>query len=466
MVPRVGLRLKFLSHFKQYKSEDVSETVGDALLDESCDSLSVTIGSTSSESSVSQIEEVSEVSEPPLKKTRGQQEFNLQEVILKTPNGEEIVEGLRRDDGLLELKQRRELTRILVSHLITVYGDRPSTAQKMALAKALITEFPSQKDSEGEGYEAWFTRGRRTNPSSGYLEQRLRNVRKRSGKTLKHKAPALKLERRTLPEPTVSEERALQMQTWLKHNLHPQAQVENYMKETIHFRTEWVKKNPSLTIQEIAAEYPRLLDRPGMIEQDFTGNYGEVADRLLFKWESKVDQLIRYAEKQGSAWKQHLSIVSSLDDAHKSSVALQVLPCILPTGQVKNRNGKTTRASTSEALAAFIDCEPVGTNLPEYLSRVQAERKKPQPFILILGTRVLPSQIFLVIEGVAIEHPTLLKTVDACFKAFYVFDIIYPPQCQSTWEFIPKYFFGMEDGKGKSLTTAAVRSLRTYLEKE
>lgn len=47
------------------------------------------------------------------------------------------------------------------------------------------------------------------------------------------------------------------------------------------------------------------------------------------------------------------------DDAHKSSVALQVLPCILPTGQVKNRNGKTTRASTSEALAAFIDCEPV-----------------------------------------------------------------------------------------------------------
>ena len=60
----------------------------------------------------------------------------------------------------------------------------------------------------------------------------------------------------------------------------------------------------------------------------------------------------------------------------------------------------------------------VGTSLPEYLSRVQAERKKPQPFILTLGTRLLPSQIFLVIEGVAIEHPTLLKTVDACFKAF------------------------------------------------
>ena len=32
--------------------------------------------------------------------------------------------------------------------------------------------------------EAWFTRGKGMHSSSGYLEQRLRNVRKRTGKTV------------------------------------------------------------------------------------------------------------------------------------------------------------------------------------------------------------------------------------------------------------------------------------------
>lgn len=47
---------------------------------------------------------------------------DLRSVILDTPRGEDIVEALDRDS--LTNKQRKELTRILVSHLMVLHGSR------------------------------------------------------------------------------------------------------------------------------------------------------------------------------------------------------------------------------------------------------------------------------------------------------------------------------------------------------
>ncbi len=60
-------------------------------------------------------------------------------------------------------------------------------------------------------------------------------------------------------------ERATQMTEWLKNNIWPASQVEQYMKETAIQRAKWIRDNGSKTIMEIVKEYPRLLDTPGMV---------------------------------------------------------------------------------------------------------------------------------------------------------------------------------------------------------
>ncbi|KAJ8048391.1 hypothetical protein HOLleu_00682 [Holothuria leucospilota] len=56
--------------------------------------------------------------------------------------------------------------------------------------------------------------------------------------------------------------------------------------------------------------------------------------------------------------------------------------------------------------------------IPHYLQEIQADGNKRQPFLLLLGLRLSPSQVFLIIHGLAVEQPTLFKAIDACFKAF------------------------------------------------
>ncbi|KAJ8049974.1 hypothetical protein HOLleu_02962 [Holothuria leucospilota] len=205
------------------------------------------------------------------------------------------------------------------------------------------------------------------------------------------------------------------------------------------------------------------------IEQDFRIIYGEeTADSFITKGDTCAEKILTFCNSQEISWKPYFSI--QLSDDH-SLLALQMLPLVLPSGLVRNKRGKNLRASRAEALSAFIDIQPlctlplqVGTNLPHYLETCQAERQKTQPYILVLGDRLKPSQTFVVPDGVALEAGTLLKACDICFKAAYILDVHYPKQCQTTWEFIQKYFFQLGDGKGKSITSPGVRTLRTFLE--
>ncbi|KAL1281316.1 hypothetical protein QQF64_000119 [Cirrhinus molitorella] len=50
---------------------------------------------------------------------------------------------------------------------------------KSHLASSVVEQFPCLKDCQGKGYEAWFSPGRYHRPATGFLEERLRNVRKR-----------------------------------------------------------------------------------------------------------------------------------------------------------------------------------------------------------------------------------------------------------------------------------------------
>ena len=130
-----------------------------------------------------------------------------------------------------------------------------------------------------------------------------------------------------------SEERALQMKEWLKHNSEPFTQVQSYMRDTVLCRANWIWANGSKDILDILTEYPHLTS-PGMvwlhsyfnivakpylypvskeqilyfkkfsvflflkIAQDFQVLHGEAAPKLFETWLLEYTEKVLYLAKQ------------------------------------------------------------------------------------------------------------------------------------------------------------------------
>ena len=80
---------------------------------------------------------------------------------------------------------------------------------------------------------------------------------------------------------------------------------------------------------------------------------------------------------------------------------------------------------------------------------------RSEPYVLVMGEGEA-SQFFGFFGGDAQEHMTLLGAVDVCFKTFYVYDINYPKQCCSAWEFLQKAVYQLPGAESPS-----VKFLRT-----
>ncbi|XP_027869415.1 uncharacterized protein LOC114142362 isoform X2 [Xiphophorus couchianus] len=327
---------------------------------------------------------------------------NIREILSASPEGRPVVISLDGNQHI-SIRERRCMVRTLVSHLMDQYGENPSSDTKAILASSIVDQFPCLRDSHGTGYDAWFTRGRQHRPATGFLEERLRNVRKRHQPRKKMlSAPEAPPKRSSLPEPTISAERAIQMTEWLKNNFWPADQVVQYMRETAVYRAGWIRSSGTIPMQQIFAEFPRLLDTPGMV--------------------------IRMGKKEESGL---LPEIELLPQDKQGDVALQLLPKLLPA--VPYRVGrKVVRPSNLEVQQAFIDVQPIGTNMVEYLGSTATEH----PRVLMLGDRYCCSQAFVVINGTALEYPSLLGAVDGCFKSFFVFDVSYPKSCIQIWDFL------------------------------
>ncbi|XP_023190186.1 uncharacterized protein LOC111608684 [Xiphophorus maculatus] len=217
----------------------------------------------------------------------------------------------------------------LVSHLMDQYGENPSSDTKAILASSIVDQFPCLRDSHGTGYDAWFTRGRQHRPATGFLEERLRNVRKRHQPRKKMlSAPEAPPNRSSLPEPTISAERTIQMTEWLKNNFWPADQVVQYMQETAVYRAGWIRSSGTIPMQQIFAEFPRLLDTPGMILQDFAVLYPQSCGKLTENWNTLFSsKVIRMGKKEESSL---LPEIELLPQDKQGDVALQLLPKLLP----------------------------------------------------------------------------------------------------------------------------------------
>ncbi|XP_063960266.1 uncharacterized protein LOC135155266 [Lytechinus pictus] len=233
-----------------------------------------------------------------------------------------------------------------------------------------------------------------------------------------------KIEELKSKEKDMEPENLEEMKQWLQHNNSPIPKVVEFMKKTALKRQEEIHSEKKSTVHDIELQWPRLFDVPNMIDGDFNMKF---------------------------------VFLSDIDDQSAQDAGLTALPLILPTGKLSN--AKKSRATVKEAMESFIDFQPIGTNLPQYLDGLMSKRR--QPFVLALGPQKVPAQYFAVVEGRALKQDSLLKAVDVCFKLFYVLDLEYPSACYTTWEFIQKVLYQV-NAKDRN-TSSCVRSLRTYV---
>ncbi|XP_071060819.1 uncharacterized protein [Pseudochaenichthys georgianus] len=237
---------------------------------------------------------------------------------------------------------------------------------KIALASALIHAFPCLNDDSGFG--TWYAKGRFHHPATGFLEERLRNIRKQLRRSSRGPRPQREQDtvpsRIVIPAATISEERAVQFAEWLKNNSQPLAQVEAYMRDSCQYRAGWIRAEHSKSIPEVLAMFPRLTT-PGMIAQDFSILFAEPAPKLFETWVPLyADKIIRLAKREGKLALPEEQI--NLDA--RGEVALMLLPVMLPP-PVYKQGRKLVRASVEESKRFFIDVKPVGTNMVEYLEQ-------------------------------------------------------------------------------------------------
>ncbi|GFY70310.1 PC4 domain-containing protein [Trichonephila inaurata madagascariensis] len=72
------------------------------------------------------------------------------------------------------------VNRLLVQTYIENYDCRPSTKDKLDLAKDIVSTFPVLKGSDGEGYEKWFGPNVRGAQATGFIADRFKNFRFRN----------------------------------------------------------------------------------------------------------------------------------------------------------------------------------------------------------------------------------------------------------------------------------------------
>ena len=94
----------------------------------------------------------------------------------------------------------------------------------------------------------------------------------------------------------------------------------------------------------------------------------------------------------------------------------------------------------------------------EYLNKVRVS--KSYPYILTLGNNCQhATQVFVIINGLALGLETLLQAVDVCVKAFLVFDIEYPQQSERVWEFLHTCIYEIPGLQSKIVTFLQMKLL-------
>ncbi|XP_031433740.1 uncharacterized protein LOC116222859 isoform X1 [Clupea harengus] len=237
------------------------------------------------------------------------------------------------------------------------------------------------------------------------------------------------------------------------------------MKTTFIYRQAMV--NDKSKAADVFLVFPRFLDTPGLIEQDFRLLFGEAtANTFLERWPTtfrarvikeshglvpttELLDLMRNAESTAeveNGWDSDMSAILLL---------LHLLP---PSAQGRKRPGKI---SASQAVDQLIRFQKAGTSVQQHLDNIT---QSSQPYLLAQGsTRSSIHSYFIVIDKHALPCKATgsVGAFDELIKAHYVFGTSYSFSLSSFFTFVQTNIYNIDMGETKE--TPRIAELRARM---
>ncbi|XP_057203157.1 uncharacterized protein LOC130562266 isoform X2 [Triplophysa rosa] len=359
-------------------------------------------------------------------------------------------------------KTRRKLVNILVADMVESHGRIPPVNIRISYALGIITLFPHLKDKcSPTGYEQYY------DPRSGlgYLAYRLKTVQRNSGNHCKVASKFVYQDGpKTLREISSSEQlsgnECTEAISFMKRSTDMTVIMER-MRATFKYRQN-AMHDPEKS-SSILDYFPRFLDTPGLIDQDFKMLFGDdISSKFVSNWPTfykpriiancrnlpfgaHVDDLLFGQQESDYGWDSDVAAILLL---------VQLLP---PT--VKTR--KIGKVSTAQAAGRVVKFLKVGMNINTFLEQVGSTK----PFLLCVGeTRSSIQKFYVIVDQKAI--PCMMKTAfaafDELFKAHFVFAASYDEALYNFYTFIQTTVYGIDVGTAKE--SPRVKEIRVRIQ--
>ncbi|XP_063078295.1 uncharacterized protein LOC134468284 [Engraulis encrasicolus] len=392
---------------------------------------------------------------------------NVRAVLCSKPGGKEILEEYKKTSTISDVT-RRKMVNMLMADMVENHGVPPVNVRNL-YALGITTLFPKLSDPDSKnGYEHFYLH----QSGSGYLAWRLKTVQRTSAQDHKKSKTTFQEGPKT-PRSIHSDEKQLtgdecrEAISTMKHSSDT-ILVKNKMKATLQHRQRIIQ-NPE-SASTVLDLFPRFLDTPGLIDQDFSMIFGEeVSGKFLSKWPTffkprviadccknltpspLVDELLLSAQQESD------DCVWHSEEWDSEMAALLLLLHLLPPTVKGKKSGKMSASEATRRLMKFMK---VGSSMETFLEKTGPR----QPFLLGVGERSNCIQDFYIIvdqKAIPCRMQTPVAAFDELFKAHYAFAVSYDDALSNFFIFIQTTVYGIDVGKVKE--SPRVKEIRARL---
>ncbi|KAK2907051.1 hypothetical protein Q8A67_006036 [Cirrhinus molitorella] len=286
------------------------------------------------------------------------------------PGGSDILKEYEQTKSLSD-KTRRKLVNILVSDMVEKNGRIPPVSIRISYALGIITLFPNLKDKfSPTGYEQYYD----PRSGQGYIAYRLKTVQRNSVSNLKGASKVVCQDGpKTLRETSstteqLSGDECTEAISMMKHSTDTTV-IKEKMKITFKYRQNLIHDPEKSSL--ILDYFPRFLDTPGLVDQDFTMLFGDdISSKFIAKWPTFYKPRIIADCKNlhhGAHVDDLLSALEESDYGWDSDVAAILLLLHLLPPTVKGR--KTGKISATEAADHAVKFMKAGTSIKTFLEQ-------------------------------------------------------------------------------------------------
>ncbi|XP_037304448.2 uncharacterized protein si:ch211-277p15.1 [Pungitius pungitius] len=391
----------------------------------------------------------------------------IEKILTSKPGGERIIQEFGKTQSLTDAT-RRQMINILAAEMTEKHGTSPPKSVRVMYAQGIVALFPFLKDPYSQhGYEHYY------DPESGlgYLAWRLKTIQRKTAeergalisKSPKVGGPGIGRQPCTFDREPSDEDVEAAISV-LRHSADEKT-VREKMKMTFIYRQAMV--NDVAKSSDVFSVFPRFLDTPGLIEQDFRFLFGEVtANKLLEKWPTTFKAKVIKESHGLVPTKELLDLMRNAESAaevengwdNEMSAILLLLHLLPPSAQGRKRPGKL---SAYQAVDQLIRFQKVGSSVQQHLDNITMSS---QPYLLAQGsTQSTIHSYYIVVDKHAIPCKATgsVGAFDELFKAHYVFGTSYSYSLSSFFTFVQTTIYNIDMGETKE--TPRVAELRARM---